>query len=110
MHRTGNTIYLTSVPAQTKSFTYFRRIEMSNVTIKDLSRNEEMDSGDMAAIEGGITFPAVLNNVAPVKLIAPPQPVTNPSGVHGGGYNGGDNDGGGGLGLDDNGQPPYLPF
>jgi type VI protein secretion system component Hcp len=27
---------------------------MSNVTIKDLPRNEELDSNDMAAIEGGM--------------------------------------------------------
>jgi len=76
---------------------------MSNVTIKDLPHNEEMDSGDMAAIEGGITFPSVLNNVAPTKLIAPPQPVTQPSGVSGGTVGGGGGDGegesgGGGYG------------
>jgi len=51
---------------------------MATLPIKDLPLNEEMDSGDMAAIEGGFTFPAVLHNVAPVKLIAPPQPVTKP--------------------------------
>ena len=46
--------------------------------IKDLPRNEKMDSNDMAAIEGGITFPSLLHG-APIKLIAPPQPVTQPS-------------------------------
>jgi hypothetical protein len=33
---------------------YFRRIEMSNLTIKDLPRNEEMDSNTMAPIAGGM--------------------------------------------------------
>ena len=46
--------------------------------IKDLPRNEEMDSNKMAVIEGGITFPSLLHG-APIKLIAPPQPVTQPS-------------------------------
>jgi hypothetical protein len=38
---------------------------MSNLSIKDMPRNEAMDSNDMAAIEGGISFPL---NVAAVKL------------------------------------------
>jgi hypothetical protein len=63
---------------------------MPTLPIKDLPRNEEMDSNDMAAIEGGFSFPSVLNNVAPIKLIAPPPPVTQPS--HGGPSSG---DGGG---------------
>ena len=48
---------------------------MSTLIIKDISRNHEIDRKDMAAIEGGISFPSVLHG-APIKLIAPPQPVT----------------------------------
>ncbi len=61
---------------------------MENLTIKDLPLNEEMDSNDMAAIQGGFSFPAVLNT-ATVQLT--PQPVTKPS--NNGDYYG---DGGGG--------------
>jgi len=53
---------------------------MSNVTIKDLARNEEIDSNDLALIGGGISFPSVLHG-APIKLIAPPQPVTKLDGL-----------------------------
>jgi len=38
---------------------------MSTLIIKDMPRNQEMDSTDMAAIEGGITFPS---NIAVIKL------------------------------------------
>jgi hypothetical protein len=62
-------------------------------TIKDLPLNKEMDSKDMTATKGGFSFPAVLNNVAPVKLIAPPVSVTPVGGVLGG-------DGGSGSGYD----------
>ncbi|HXW75608.1 MAG TPA: hypothetical protein VEK10_12410 [Steroidobacteraceae bacterium] len=48
---------------------------MSNLTIKDLPHNEEMNSDDMAAIDGGISFPSILHG-GPIKLIPPPQPVT----------------------------------
>jgi len=48
---------------------------MSTLIIKDISRNHEIDRKDMAAIEGGISFPSVLHG-APIKLIPPPQPVT----------------------------------
>jgi hypothetical protein len=63
---------------------------MPTLIIKDMPRNEEMDSNDMAAIEGGITFPSVLHRV-PIKLIPPPQPVTRwntlPPTGDSGGYN-----------------------
>jgi len=49
---------------------------MTTLSIKDMPRNEAMDSKDMAAVEGGITFPS---NIAVIKLISPPQPVTKPS-------------------------------
>jgi hypothetical protein len=52
---------------------------MPTLPIKDLPLNEEMDSNDMAAIEGGFSFPSVLNNIAPVKLVPSPQPVTEPN-------------------------------
>ena len=55
------------------------------IKIENLPCNEEMDSGDMAAIEGGISFP---HNIAPIKLIPPPQPVTRFD-VGGGGLSGG---------------------
>ena len=48
---------------------------MSTLIIKDIPRNQELDSNDMAAAEGGMSFPSVLHG-APIKLIAPPQPVT----------------------------------
>jgi len=51
---------------------------MSNLTIKDLPLNKEIDSDGMAAIEGGFSFP---KNVAPIKLIPPPQPVTKFNGL-----------------------------
>jgi len=38
---------------------------MSTLSIKDMPRNEEMESNEMAAIKGGITFPT---NVAVFKL------------------------------------------
>jgi hypothetical protein len=52
---------------------------MPTLSIKDMPRNEEMDSNDMAAIEGGISFPSVFNGLPVIKLIAPPQPVTKPN-------------------------------
>jgi len=57
------------------------------IKIENLSRNEEMNSDGMSAIEGGIYFPAILHG-APIKLIAPPQPVNKfdglpPSGLTG---------------------------
>jgi hypothetical protein len=48
---------------------------MPTLSINDIPLNEEIQSNDMAAIEGGISFPSVLHG-APIKLIAPPQPVT----------------------------------
>jgi len=80
---------------------------MSNLTIKDLPRNEEMDSNDMAAIDGGFSFP---NNVAPIKLIAPPKPVNTPNlppTGDAGGFPSGDSGGGGGY-LGDGSD--YLPY
>ena len=53
---------------------------MSTLIIKDIPRNQELDSNDMAAVEGGISFPSVLHG-APIKLIAPPQPVTKFDGL-----------------------------
>jgi len=53
---------------------------MSTLSIKDLSRNEEMDSNDMALTGGGISFPSLLHG-APIKLIPPPQPVTKFDGL-----------------------------
>jgi len=55
------------------------------IKIESLPRNDRVDSGDMAAIEGGISFP---RNIAPIKLIPPPQPVTGFD-VGGGGLSGG---------------------
>jgi len=57
------------------------------IKIENLPRNEEMNSDGMSAIGGGISFPSGLHG-APVKLIAPPQPVTKfdgllPSGLTG---------------------------
>jgi len=63
---------------------------VSTLIIKDIPRNQEMDSNDMAAVAGGISFPSVLHG-APIKLIAPPQPVTKwdnlPPTGDSGGYN-----------------------
>ena len=96
---------------------------MPTLIIKDMPRNQEMDSNDMAAITGGITFP-----VAPIKVTTVPQPVTKPSnngayygdgggfvtglgsysGDSGGGYGGsfgGGEGGGAGLGGLDFGTP-----
>jgi hypothetical protein len=81
---------------------------MQTLTIKDLPLNKEMDANEMTATQGGFTL---LNNVVPFNtlLFAPPVPPATPApGHHGCGYNGGD--GGGGLGIDDYGQPPYMPF
>jgi hypothetical protein len=63
---------------------------MPTLSVKDIPHNEEMDSNDMAAIEGGFTLPATLN-VPVVKLTTVPPPVTNPN--KNGDYYG---DGGGG--------------
>jgi hypothetical protein len=63
---------------------------MPTLSVKDVSRNEEMDADDMAAVEGGFSFPTGLSNIAVVKLIPVPQPVTRPNN---GDYYG---DGGGG--------------
>ena len=42
-------------------------------TIKDLPRNEKMDSSKMATIQGGGSFPSVLNSVVPnLRMVAPP--------------------------------------
>ncbi len=71
------------------------------MTIKDLPLNEEMDSNDMAAIEGGFSFPSVLNNVAPITRFASPQPVTKPSKPNGAVIGDGGSDGGSGGGGDD---------
>jgi hypothetical protein len=51
---------------------------MATLPIKDLPLNKEMDSTDMAVIEGGFTIPSVLKAV-PIKLIVAPQPVTRPN-------------------------------
>jgi hypothetical protein len=50
------------------------------IEIENLPRNEEMNSDDMCAIEGGISFPSVLHG-APIKLVAPPQPVSEFDGM-----------------------------
>jgi hypothetical protein len=71
---------------------------MSTLSIKDMSHNEEIDSNEMAAIEGGITFPAGNVAVVTAKLIAPPQPVTYPGVPTGGSVSGGDPGSGGGGG------------
>ena len=67
--------------------------------IKDLPLNKEMDSKDMTVTKGGFVFPAALNNLTAVRLIAPSVPVTPPRPPMGGGISGGDpgsGDGGGG--------------
>jgi hypothetical protein len=51
---------------------------MPTLSVKDMPHNEEMDSNDMAAIEGGFTLPSLLS-VPVVKLIPSPQPVTRPN-------------------------------
>ncbi len=88
---------------------------MTTLLIKDMPLNEEMDSNDMAAIQGGITFNATnLASVASVKLNKNPVHLTPVGGVisggdpgsgsagSGGDYGGGSaSDGGIGDGSDD---------
>jgi hypothetical protein len=72
---------------------------MATLNINDLPLKEEMDSKDMAAVEGGFSFPSVLNNVAPTRLLAPLPPGKPPSnGLPAGGDTGGFGDGGDGGG------------